>query len=206
MRIDEILALAPVMPVVTIEAPATAVPLARALLAGGLRAIEVTLRTPAALDAVRLIAEGAPEMLVGVGTVLAAEDLEAAAQAGASFAVSPGLTPVLAEAARASPLPYLPAVATASEVMVALEHGFRTLKFFPAAAAGGPGALKALAGPFPSVRFCPTGGIEPASAPAYLALSNVTCVGGSWMAPRDALANGDFVTIERLARDAARLR
>jgi 2-dehydro-3-deoxyphosphogluconate aldolase/(4S)-4-hydroxy-2-oxoglutarate aldolase len=204
--LEDILRMAPVMPVVTIEEPASAVPLARALLAGGLHAIEVTLRTPAALEAARLIAREAPEMVLGVGTVLSAEDFRAAAAAGAKFAVSPGLTPALLQAARATPLPFLPGVASASELMLALEHGFQTLKFFPAASAGGPAALKALAGPFPSVRFCPTGGIDAANAADYLALPNVLCVGGSWVAPKGALAKGDFAAIEALARQAAALR
>ena len=206
MRIEEILSLAPVMPVVTIDEPAAAVPLARALLAGGLRAIEVTLRTAAALEASRLIAREAPEMVLGVGTVLSAEDFRAAAAAGAKFAVSPGLTPALMEASRAAPFPFLPGVASASELMFALEHGFQTLKFFPATSAGGPAALKALAGPFPSVRFCPTGGIDAANAKDYLALSNVACVGGSWVAPKEAMVKGDFPAIEALASAAAALR
>ena len=206
MRLAEILAAAPVLPVVTIDDPAQAVPLARALAAGGVRAIEITLRTAAALEAVRAIAAEVPEAIPGVGTVLTAADLAAAETAGAKFAISPGATPRLLEAARGSGLPYLPAIATASELMAALEAGFATCKFFPAAELGGPAALKALGGPFPGARFCPTGGIDAASAPSYLTLPNVLCVGGSWLAPRDAIAAGDFPRIERLAREACALR
>lgn len=205
MRIHAILSLAPVLPVVTLDDAAKAAPLARALVAGGLRAIEVTLRTPAALAAIRRIAEEVPEAICGAGTVLRPSDLEAAAAAGARFAVSPGATPALLAAAQAARLPYLPAIATASELMVALDAGFDTCKFFPAASAGGVAALKALAGPFPEARFNPTGGIDAASAPAYLALSNVICVGGSWVAPAEAIAAGDFARIERLANQAASL-
>jgi 2-dehydro-3-deoxyphosphogluconate aldolase/(4S)-4-hydroxy-2-oxoglutarate aldolase len=206
MRIDEILASAPVMPVVTIDDARQAAPLARALVAGGLRAIEVTLRTPAALEAVRIIAREVPDAIPGVGTVLRAGDLEAAAEAGAKFAVSPGATPALLAAGRAASLPYLPAIATASELMAALEAGFTTCKFFPAASAGGVAALKSFAGPFPQARFNPTGGIDLANAPGYLALGNVLCVGGSWVAPPALVSAGDFTAIERLAREAAALR
>jgi len=205
MRLSEILGLAPVLPVVTFDDPTRAAPTARALVNGGLRAIEVTLRTPAALEAIRRITAEVPEAICGAGTVLRAADLEAAAAAGARFAVSPGATSSLLAAAAAR-LPYLPAVATASELMAALEAGFATCKFFPAASAGGVAALKAFAGPFPEARFNPTGGIDAASAPAYLSLPNVICVGGSWVAPADAIAAGDFARIERLARAAASLR
>jgi 2-dehydro-3-deoxyphosphogluconate aldolase/(4S)-4-hydroxy-2-oxoglutarate aldolase len=206
MTLEQILTSAPVMPVVTIDDPRQAVPLARALAAGGVRAIEITLRTESALEAVRAIAAEVPESIPGVGTVLTPADLNAAARAGAKFAISPGATPRLLEAGRASPLPYLPAIATASELMAALEAGFLACKFFPAAESGGVAALKALGGPFPGARFCPTGGIDAASAPSYLALPNVLCVGGSWLAPRDAIAAGDFGRIERLAREACALR
>ena len=206
MRIEEILALAPVMPVITIDDPAKAAPLARALVAGGLRAIEVTLRTPGALEAIAAIAREVPECVVGAGTVLTTRDLHAAARAGAKFAVSPGTTPALLDASNPGPLPYLPAITTAGELMAAMERGFSTFKFFPAAYAGGPGALSALAGPFPAARFCPTGGIDAASALGWLALGNVLCVGGSWVTPRDALAAGDFGRIEQLAREAVALR
>lgn len=206
MTIEEILALSPVMPVVTIRDPARAVPLARALLAGGVRSIEITLRTPAALAAVSAIARDAPEIVLGVGTVLSVQDLQDAQAAGAAFAISPGATPALLNAAQAGPLPYLPAVATASELMAGLEYGFTAFKMFPAAQAGGPAMLKALGGPFPAARFCPTGGISLATAPDYLALANVLCVGGSWIAPEAAIEAGDFGLIERLAREAAALR
>src|SRR5579872_4281534 len=206
MTIEEILGLSPVMPVVTIDAARDAAPLARALVAGGIRAIEITLRTPAGLDAIAAIAAEVPDAVAGTGTVLTRADLEAAAKAGAKFAVSPGSTPALLAAAAEGSLPYLPAIATASELMAARDAGFRIAKFFPAAQAGGVAALKALGGPFPDARFCPTGGVDLAGAPAYLALANVLCVGGSWIAPREAIAAGDFARIERLAREAAALR
>jgi len=206
MTIEEILGLSPVMPVVTIDAARDAAPLARALVAGGIRAIEITLRTPAGLDAIAAIAAEVPDAVAGAGTVLTRADLEAAAKAGAKFAVSPGSTPALLAAAAEGSLPYLPAIATASELMAARDAGFRIAKFFPAAQAGGVAALKALGGPFPDARFCPTGGVDLAGAPAYLALANVLCVGGSWIAPREAIAAGDFARIERLAREAAALR
>ena len=206
MTIEEILALSPVMPVVTIADAAHAVPMARALLAGGLRTVEITLRTPMALAAVAAIAKEVPELVIGVGTVLTASDLKHAAEAGATFAISPGSTPELMDAARHGPIPYLPAIATAGELMAGLDRGFTAFKFFPAASAGGVGALKAFAGPFPGVRFCPTGGIGAATAPEYLALPNVLCVGGSWIAPESAIVAGDVATIERLAREASVLR
>ncbi|MGA0602660.1 bifunctional 4-hydroxy-2-oxoglutarate aldolase/2-dehydro-3-deoxy-phosphogluconate aldolase [Caulobacter sp. KR2-114] len=206
MTIEDILALSPVMPVVTIADAAHAVPMARALLAGGLKTIEITLRTPAALAAVSAIARDVPDLVIGVGTVLTAHDLKAAAEAGAAFAISPGSTPELMDAARHGPIPYLPAIATAGELMAGLDRGYTAFKFFPAAAAGGVAALKAFGGPFPGVRFCPTGGISLATAPDYLALPNVLCVGGSWIAPEAAIEAGDTATIERLAREAAGLR
>lgn len=206
MTIEDILALSPVMPVVTIANPDRAAPLARALLAGGIRTIEITLRTPAALAAVASIARDVPELVIGVGTVLTAQDLKASAEAGASFAISPGSTPELMDAARHGPIPYLPAVATAGELMAGLDRGYTTFKFFPAAAAGGVATLKAFAGPFPGVRFCPTGGISLATAPDYLALPTVLCAGGSWIAPEAAIEAGDTATIERLAREAAALK
>lgn len=206
MTIEEILSTGPVLPVVVIDDPARAVPLARALAAGGLRAIEITLRTRAAMEAVRAIAREVPEAIPGVGTVVKTSDFEAAAAAGARFAISPGATPPLLEAGRRSGLPYLPAVATPSEVMQAMEAGLSSCKFFPAAELGGVATLKALAGPFPEMRFCPTGGIRADDAASYLALSNVICVGGSWVAPREAIERGDFALIERLARQAAALR
>jgi len=202
MTLEEILNIAPIVPVLVIERVEDAVPLGRALVAGGLRALEVTLRTPAALQAISAIAQDVEGAVVGAGTVLGPRDLEAAARAGARFAVSPGLTPALAEP---GPCPLLPGAATASEVMSALEAGFQLLKFFPAVPAGGVDALKALGGPLPHVRFCPTGGIGPENAPAFLKLANVVCVGGSWVAPKAMIERGDWDGIERLARTAAAL-
>lgn len=201
-----VLDLAPVVPVVVIEDASDAVPLARALVAGGLPAIEVTLRTPAALDAVRAIAREVPEAVVGTGTVVTPEQVTASVAAGARFLVSPGWTDVLLEAMRASGVPFLPGVSTASEVVALLERGVREMKFFPAQAAGGTAYLKSLAGPLPQARFCPTGGIGAANAPEYLSLPNVGCVGGTWMLPADAIAARDWARVEELARAAAGLR
>ncbi|MEW1679802.1 bifunctional 4-hydroxy-2-oxoglutarate aldolase/2-dehydro-3-deoxy-phosphogluconate aldolase [Streptomyces sp. NPDC093594] len=201
-----VLGLAPVVPVVVIEDAADAVPLARALVAGGLPAIEVTLRTPAAPGAIRAIAGEVPGAVVGAGTVITPEQVTGAVAAGARFLVSPGWTDVLLAAMRASGVPFLPGASTASEVMALLERGVREMKFFPARAAGGTAFLKSLAGPLPQARFCPTGGIGPDTAPEYLALPNVGCVGGSWMLPGDAVAARDWDRVERLAREAAGLR
>ena len=201
-----VLDLAPVVPVVVIEDASDAVPLARALVAGGLPAIEVTLRTPAALDAVRAIAADVPDAVVGAGTVVTPEQVTASVAAGARFLVSPGWTDVLLEAMRASGVPFLPGVSTASEVVALLERGVREMKFFPAQAAGGTAYLKSLAGPLPQARFCPTGGIGAANAPEYLSLPNVGCVGGTWMLPADAIAARDWARVEELARAAAELR
>jgi 2-dehydro-3-deoxyphosphogluconate aldolase / (4S)-4-hydroxy-2-oxoglutarate aldolase len=198
--------LAPVVPVVVIEDAADAVPLARALVAGGLLAIEVTLRTPAALDAIRAIADKVPDAVIGAGTVITPEQVKECVAAGARFLVSPGWTDVLLEAMRGSGVPFLPGVSTTSEVVALLERGVREMKFFPAEAAGGTAYLKSLYGPLPQARFCPTGGIGPASAPGYLALPNVGCVGGSWMLPADAVAARDWGRVEALAREAAGLR
>ncbi|MEE1928575.1 bifunctional 4-hydroxy-2-oxoglutarate aldolase/2-dehydro-3-deoxy-phosphogluconate aldolase [Streptomyces sp. TRM 70351] len=200
-----VLDLAPVLPVVVLEDAGHAVPLVRALVAGGLPAVEVTLRTPAALDAVRAVAAEVPEAVVGAGTVCTPEQAAQAAAAGARFLVSPGCTDRLLGGLRETGLPFLPGVATASEALTLLECGVRELKFFPAGAAGGVPYLEALAGPLPQARFCPTGGIGPATAPAYLALPNVGCVGGSWLTPADALAAGDWARVERLAAGAAAL-
>jgi 2-dehydro-3-deoxyphosphogluconate aldolase / (4S)-4-hydroxy-2-oxoglutarate aldolase len=205
MTIDDILRAGPVMPVVVIDDAARAVPLARALVAGGIRAIEITLRTGAALDAIQAIARDVPDAIPGVGTALTAADVLAALEAGAKFIVSPGATPALTEAALGSGLPFLPGIATASELMAGMAAGLSAFKFFPAAQAGGVEGLKALGGPFPNARFCPTGGVSAANAAAYLALPNVACVGGSWIAPREAIATGDFARIEALAREAAQL-
>lgn len=201
----EICALAPVIPVLVVDDPATAAPLARALTEGGLYALEVTLRTPAALEAIREMAAAAPEAVVGAGTLLTPADVEAARAAGARFGVSPGATPRLLAAARGAGLPMLPGVATPSEAMAALEAGHEVLKFFPAGPNGGPAVLKAWAGPLPALRFCPTGGVTAANAPDYLGLPNVACVGGSWIAPPGLVRAGDWVAVTRLAREAAAL-
>ncbi|MFF7146533.1 bifunctional 4-hydroxy-2-oxoglutarate aldolase/2-dehydro-3-deoxy-phosphogluconate aldolase [Streptomyces jietaisiensis] len=201
-----VLDLAPVLPVVVVDDAADAVPLARALVAGGLPAIEVTLRTPAGLDAIRAVAEAVPDAVVGAGTVLTPAQVTRCVEAGARFLVSPGWTETLLAAMGASGVPFLPGVSTASEVVALLERGVTEMKFFPAEAAGGTAYLKSLAGPLPGIRFCPTGGIGPGTAPAYLALPNVGCVGGSWMVPADAVAAGDWARVERLAREAAALR
>ncbi|GAA0409478.1 ketohydroxyglutarate aldolase [Acrocarpospora corrugata] len=201
-----ILDLAPVIPVVVIEDAATAVPLARALVAGGLPVIEVTLRTPAALESIRRIAAEVPDAVIGAGTVLAAADVSAAVAAGSRFLVSPGWTPALIDAMDGSGVPFLPGVATASEVLGLYERGLREMKFFPAEAAGGVPYLKALSGPLPGVRFCPTGGIKVGTARDYLDLPNVGCVGGTWLTPADALVTGDYARIEKLAGEAAALR
>ncbi|MFJ9866134.1 bifunctional 4-hydroxy-2-oxoglutarate aldolase/2-dehydro-3-deoxy-phosphogluconate aldolase [Streptomyces sp. NPDC101165] len=203
---SSVLDLAPVVPVLVIEDAADAVPLARALVAGGLPAIEVTLRTPAALDAMRAVAGEVPDAVVGAGTVIAPEQVGSCVAAGARFLVSPGWTDALLTAMRASGVPFLPGVSTTSEVVALLERGVREMKFFPAQAAGGTAYLKSLSGPLPQARFCPTGGIGPATAPEYLSLPNVGCVGGSWMVPADAVAAGDWTRIEKLARAAAGLR
>ncbi|MFE0494030.1 bifunctional 4-hydroxy-2-oxoglutarate aldolase/2-dehydro-3-deoxy-phosphogluconate aldolase [Streptomyces albidoflavus] len=203
---DSVLELAPVLPVVVVDDPADAVPMARALVAGGLRAVEVTLRTAGALEAIRAIGAEVPEAVVGAGTVVSPETVDAAVGAGARFLVSPACTETLLVSMRASAVPFLPGVSTASEVLALLERGVREMKFFPAEAAGGAPYLKSLAGPLPQARFCPTGGVSPANAPAYLALPNVGCVGGSWMLPADAVAAKDWDRVERLAREASGLR
>ncbi|MEU3247960.1 bifunctional 4-hydroxy-2-oxoglutarate aldolase/2-dehydro-3-deoxy-phosphogluconate aldolase [Streptomyces sp. NPDC006875] len=198
-----VLDLAPVMPVVVLTDAADAVPLARALVAGGLPAIEVTLRTPAALDAIRAVAAAVPDSVVGAGTVLTPAQVADTVAAGARFLVSPGWTDGLLDAMRASGVPFLPGVSTASEVVALLERGVREMKFFPAQAAGGTAYLRSLAGPLPQARFCPTGGITADSAGEYLALPNVGCVGGTWMVPGDAIAAKDWGRIESLAADTA---
>ncbi|WP_431988647.1 bifunctional 4-hydroxy-2-oxoglutarate aldolase/2-dehydro-3-deoxy-phosphogluconate aldolase [Streptomyces parvulus] len=200
-----VLDLAPVVPVVVVDDLADAVPLARALVAGGLPAIEVTLRTPVAVDAIRAIAGEVPGAVVGAGTVITPDQVGEVVAAGARFLVSPGWTDVLLDAMRSSGVPFLPGVSTTSEVVALLERGVREMKFFPAEAAGGTAYLKALAAPLPQARFCPTGGIGPGSAPDYLALPNVSCVGGSWMLPKDAVAGRDWGRVEALAREAAAL-
>ena len=204
-QVDAVFALAPVIPVITIAALEDAVPLARALAGNGLPVLEVTLRTDCALDAIARIATEVPEACVGAGTVLSAADLVAVERAGARFAISPGVTEALYDAGTASGIPLIPGIATAGELMRGLERGWRRFKFFPAESSGGIGALKGFAGPLPMARFCPTGGIDAAKAPAYLALPNVACVGGSWMLPADALAARDWARIGDLAREAAAL-
>lgn len=201
-----LLAGTPVVPVLTVDTVEIALPLARALVAGGLSVLEITLRTPAALQVIEAIAGEVEHAMVGAGTVLTPEHYAAAARVGARFVVSPGATPTLLDAAAASPVPFLPAAATPSEVMALLEQGYSFLKFFPAEPAGGIAYLKALAAPLPEVRFCPTGGIDGVSAALYLDLPNVLCVGGSWVAPGDAVAAGDWPRITALARAAAALR
>ena len=203
MRAEEVLSLSPVMPVVVSDDTAKAAPLAQALGAGGLRTIEVTLRTPAALECIRIIARQREDVVVGAGTVLSIADLEAAIEAGASYALSPGATPALLACAREAPIPFIPGVATASELMLGLEMGYRCFKFFPAEQLGGAAALKALGGPLPAALFCPTGGIGPEAVAKYLALPNVACVGGSWVTPADKMKANDWAGIEALARQAA---
>jgi 2-dehydro-3-deoxyphosphogluconate aldolase/(4S)-4-hydroxy-2-oxoglutarate aldolase len=206
MNVRQIMLDGPVIPVIVVERLEHAVPLARALVAGGIRVLELTLRTPVALEAIRMIAAEVEGAIVGAGTITRPEDFDACLEAGAVFGVSPGLTPSLIEAARASRLPLLPGVMTPSEVIAARAAGFQQLKLFPAQQAGGVGMLKALAGPFPDVTFCPTGGISADVAPEYLALGNVACVGGSWLAPRQAVAAGDWQAVTQLAREARALR
>lgn len=206
MEIAEVAARAPVIPVLTIERVADALPLARALVRGGLPVLEITLRTPAALEALKAIASDVPEAIVGAGTVLNEAQLDRAQAAGARFGVSPGCAMALLAAVRKARMPFLPAVQTVSEALGLADQGFTVLKFFPAGSAGGPGWLKAVAAPLPEIRFCPTGGISQENAPTYLALPNVACVGGSWVAPPAAVAAGRWGDIERLAAAAAALK
>ncbi len=203
-RTREICALAPIVPVLVVDDVAHARPLAEALVAGGLPALEVTLRTPAALDAIRAMAE-VPGGVVGAGTLVTPEDVRAAKEAGAQFGVSPGATDALIAACEAEGLPLLPGAATASEAMRLLEQGYDMLKFFPAGASGGAPALKAIGAPLPQISFCPTGGVSPANAREYLSLSNVVCAGGSWVAPKQMVQGGDWAGIETLAREASKL-
>jgi len=206
VNIREIVGLAPVIPVLTITDLEHAVPLARALSAGGLKVLEITLRTPAALAAVEAMRKAVPDAVVGLGTLTRAVDFAAADRAGAQFGVTPGLTPELAAASRGARFPLLPGVMTPTELIAARNAGFSVLKLFPAEQAGGIAMLRALGAPFPDVLFCPTGGITRATAPDYLALPNVVCVGGSWVAPGAMLAAGDWRGIEMLARDASALK
>ena len=197
---------APVIPVIVLNDVAHAVPMARALVAGGIRMLEVTLRTPQALACIEAIARDVPEAVVGAGTVRSKADAQAAARAGARFAVSPGFTPAVGQACRDVGLALLPGVATGSEIMMAQAEGFTELKFFPAMQAGGPAMLKAWSGPFFDVNFCPTGGVTLQNAPEFLALPNVVCVGGSWLVPAAAVAQGDWASVTQLARDTQALR
>lgn len=206
LPINEIVKVAPVIPVMVVERIEDAVPLAQALYNGGLKVLEITLRTPCALDAITAMVENLPaDAVIGAGTVITPADLEKAVKAGSSFLVSPGTTPALIEAAKASAVPLLPGVATPTEAMHLLVEGFTHQKFFPAEAAGGVPMLKSIGGPLPQITFCPTGGIDLAKAPTYLALPNVACVGGTWMAPKELMKAGRWDEIERLAREAASL-
>jgi 2-dehydro-3-deoxyphosphogluconate aldolase/(4S)-4-hydroxy-2-oxoglutarate aldolase len=204
--LESMLRAAPVVAVVVIDKLADAVPLARALVAGGIPAIEITLRTPVALDAIRAVAAEVEGAIAGAGTVLCADDLRKAEEAGAKFAVSPGVSPELLGAMEKSTLPFLPGSASASEAMALFERGYRLQKFFPAEPAGGVDYLRGLGGPLPGIRFCPTGGVSPANAATYLALPNVICVGGSWLAPATLVRAADWTAITALARAAAGLR
>jgi 2-dehydro-3-deoxyphosphogluconate aldolase/(4S)-4-hydroxy-2-oxoglutarate aldolase len=206
MKIREILALAPVIPVLTVAKLEHAAPLAQALYAGGLKVLEITLRTQVALAAIEAMRKAVPQAVVGAGTLLQAQDFRRAEGAGAQFAVTPGLTPQLAEAAKLVKFPLLPGIISPSEILQALHFGYDTLKFFPAQPAGGIPMLQAFAGPFAHVAFCPTGGISRDSAPSFLKLRNVLCVGGSWVAPAHLVNSGDWAGIEALARDATALR
>jgi 2-dehydro-3-deoxyphosphogluconate aldolase / (4S)-4-hydroxy-2-oxoglutarate aldolase len=204
-RLAELFALAPVIPVITIEDAKQAVPLARALVAGGLRVIEITLRTAAAMDAARAILAEVPDAIVGIGTVLSPADYERVAKLGAAFAISPGMSIELLDAARAGELPFVPGIQTASDLIACVTRGFELAKFFPAMPAGGLAAIDALGGPFPNVRFCPTGGISAANAAQWLAHKKVVAIGGSWIAPAADIKAGAWVAIEERARAAAAL-
>lgn len=206
LTVDQLLKTAPVIPVVVVERIEDAVPLATALYNGGLKVLEITLRTPCALDAIRAMIAALPDdALIGAGTVLTPSDLEKAVAAGSKFLVSPGTSPSLVAAAKTSPVPFLLGISTPTEAMTLYAEGFTHLKFFPAESAGGIPMLKSIAGPLPHITFCPTGGIDLNKAPAYLALSNVACVGGSWMIPKDLTQAGRWDEIEQLAREAASL-
>lgn len=202
-QLDELLALGRVIPVITLRRLQDAVPLARALVAGGVRLLEVTLRTEAAMAGAQAIIRDVPEAVVGIGTVLTPDDMRRAVGIGARFALSPGATPALLDAAADVPIPFLPGIATASELMQALGRGFTVVKFFPAASAGGLAGLKALAGPFPQARFCPTGGITEENAAEWLAQPNVVAVGGSWLTPSAEIAAGEWGAIQARARRAS---
>jgi 2-dehydro-3-deoxyphosphogluconate aldolase/(4S)-4-hydroxy-2-oxoglutarate aldolase len=202
---QDLLELSPVMPVVVIDDADDAVPTARALLAGGIGVIELTLRTPAALAAIERVAAEVPDIVIGAGTVTSPGQAKQAADAGAKFLVTPGCTDAVLDACFETGLPFLPGASTVSEAMRLAERGLTALKFFPAEASGGVAYLKSIAGPLPGLKFCPTGGITVASAPSYLALPTVGCIGGSWLTPKSALTAGDFAAIEALAAEAAKL-
>ncbi|QEI09212.1 bifunctional 4-hydroxy-2-oxoglutarate aldolase/2-dehydro-3-deoxy-phosphogluconate aldolase [Pigmentiphaga aceris] len=206
LDIDHVAALGPVIPVLQFDSVEQGEQTARALYEGGVRVLEITLRTPAGLGVIERMAKFADDLVVGVGTLTRPEQVAAAVSAGARFGVSPGLTDALANAAKQQGLALLPGVATSSEILIALEHGYKTVKFFPAEQAGGVAMLKAFGGPFGDVRFCPTGGVTAATAPNYLALPNVVCVGGSWLTPAAMMRAGDWAGITRLAREASALR
>ena len=198
----EILSQGPVVPVMVIHKLEQAVPLAKALMEGGIRVLEITLRTPVAMEAIRVISQDVPGAIVGAGTVTRPEELTAVAEAGAAFAISPGLTVELLQAANQGTIPLIPGISTVSELMTGMALGYTHFKFFPAEAAGGVKMLKAIAGPFPQITFCPTGGITPDNYLDYLALGNVACVGGSWIAPQGAMDQGDWARITALTREA----
>ncbi|MBD2782044.1 bifunctional 4-hydroxy-2-oxoglutarate aldolase/2-dehydro-3-deoxy-phosphogluconate aldolase [Xenorhabdus szentirmaii] len=199
---ENILTDGPIVPVIVIDEIEHAIPLAKALVEGGIRVLEVTLRTECALEAIRLIAKEVPEAIIGAGTVINPEQLAAVTKAGAQFAISPGLTDELLKAATAGSVPLIPGISTVSELMQGMNYGLKCFKFFPAEASGGVKTLKAIAGPFPQVRFCPTGGISPENYRDYLALNSVLCIGGSWLVPSDALKTKDYAQITKLARTA----
>jgi 2-dehydro-3-deoxyphosphogluconate aldolase / (4S)-4-hydroxy-2-oxoglutarate aldolase len=205
-RLEAVFAVAPVVPVITIDKVDDAVPLARALIAGGLRAIEITLRTDAGLAAAEAILRGVPDAIVGLGTVVTLDDMKSAAKIGAAFALSPGMTPDLLQAAAEFDMPFVPGIQTASELLACTTRGFELVKFFPAVPAGGLGALSALSGPFPTVRYCPTGGINETNVAEWLAHPQVIAVGGSWIAPAADIRAGAWSIIEARARSAAALR
>jgi len=199
---ETVLKTGPVVPVIVVNDLKHAVPMAKALVAGGVRVLEVTLRTPVAMEALRAIIKEVPEAIVGAGTVLNTQQLHEVTEAGAQFVISPGITESLLKAATDGPIPLIPGISTVSELMTGMDYGLREFKFFPAEANGGVKALQAIAGPFPQVRFCPTGGITPANYRDYLALKSVLCIGGSWLVPADALEQGDWNRITELAREA----
>jgi 2-dehydro-3-deoxyphosphogluconate aldolase / (4S)-4-hydroxy-2-oxoglutarate aldolase len=205
LSVSDVLSRAPVIPVLTIDDIDTVLPLARALVAGGLPVIEVTMRTKIALDAIRRVRELVPDCIVGAGTVLGPRELARAVEAGAQFAMSPGTTDALLQAGRGAPIPYIPGIESSSDIMRGLEAGYDKFKFFPAEVAGGVRALQAFAGPFPHVQFCPTGGIDANNAPQYLGQRNVLCVGGSWIATKGDLGARDFAIVEQRASEASRL-